>query len=72
MENGHGIIKVIIIKNKSFLSFKFNLILIFLTEKYIITKKGINIPTCLKRNIKGLSMCDDKKSEFSIPVLCKP
>ena len=41
------------IKNNNFLSFEDILNLNFFTRKNDIIKNGINIPTCLPKNIKG-------------------
>ena len=41
-------------KNNNFLSLKLSLILNFETKNKNNTKKGINIPICFPKNIKGL------------------
>ena len=45
--------KLIANKNKNFLSFRFNLNLIFFTNKKIKNKKGTSIPICFKTKIIG-------------------
>ena len=46
-------IRLINIKNNSFLSFKVTFNLIFFIKKNDIKKNGISIPICLPKNIKG-------------------
>ena len=46
-------IMLIASKNNNLLSLKLNLILNLLTKNKIISKKGINIPICFTKNIKG-------------------
>ena len=64
--------KIFINKRKTnFLSLKFNLNLIFFTNKKIKNAKGINIPNCLITNTIGnFTWC--KIIDCSIPDLWRP
>ena len=64
-------IKLIEIKNRSFLLLKLIFILIFFTIIKIIIKKGIKIKNCLDKKIVGFTKCFIKPNSDT-PVLFKP
>ena len=62
-----------VIKNKkiNFISFFFILVLNLDTVIKNKIKKGISIPICLAKNVKGNNKCDSKKFTFSVDVLSR-